>query len=95
MLVFAAWWSFLALLAAVGTCGEDSDLSAAEYVRLCGGSDSGNGRIYDVQLAIAVAAAIAGVGLGAAAVLRRTWWPVLLLCAVLAIGGAGSFLNAV
>jgi hypothetical protein len=90
MLVFAAWWLFIGLLAAIGTCGEDSGFSEDDYVRLCGDDGARNGRIFDVHMAVGVAAAIAGVGLGAAAVVWRRWWPVLLLCAVLVIGSAGS-----
>jgi hypothetical protein len=69
----------------LGTCGEDSDISAGDYERLCAG-----GRISRNLVIVALAAVLVTVGLGAATIRRRAARPVLMLTALLTLAGAAS-----
>jgi len=82
---FVIVWALASLVFGLGTCGEDSDISLEQYARLCEG-----GRITRNLLVVAVAAMAATLGLGAAAITRRTARPVLLLTALLTVAGAAS-----
>jgi hypothetical protein len=81
-----AVWALSWLLFGLGTCGEDSEISAADYARLC----EPGGRIFRNLLIIAVAAVVATLGLGAAAVRRRAARPVFILAGALTLAGAAS-----
>jgi hypothetical protein len=82
---FLAVWALAGLVFGLGTCGEDSDISAADYERLCA-----SGRISRNLVIVALAAAIVTAGLGAAAIRRRAPRPVLVLTALLTLAGAAS-----
>jgi hypothetical protein len=86
LLGFAAVWALSWLLFGFGTCGEDSEISAADYARLCEG-----GRIARNLMLIGVAALAAATALGAAAIHRRAARPVLTLTALLSVAGVASF----
>ena len=60
---FAAVWALAWLLFRLGTCGEDSDISADAYERLC----EPGGRIFRNLTVIGGAAVLVTAGLGAAA----------------------------
>jgi hypothetical protein len=90
-LLFAGWWSLVALVASLGTCGEDSDLDEDRYVQLCGTPGGDHGRIYEQLLGIAGGAVLAILVLGGLAIAYRRWWPALLLWAVLLGAGIGAF----
>ena len=81
---FAAVWGLAYLGFGLGTCGEDSEIIAEAYARLC---DPG-GRIVDNLLIIGGAAVAVTVGLGAAAIRRRAARPVLLLAGLLTVADA-------
>ena len=83
---FVAVWALAALLFGLGTCGEDSDITARDYARLC----EPGGRIARNLTIIAIAGVTVTVGLGAAAIHRRTARPVLVLMALLTVAGAAS-----
>ena len=83
---FGAVWALSWLLFGLGTCGEDSDTSAEDYARLC----EPGGRIARNLMIVAVAAVVATLGLGAAAVRRHAARPVLVLAAALTLAGAAS-----
>jgi hypothetical protein len=82
---FLVVWALAGLVFGLGTCGEDSDISLADYERLCA-----SGRISNNLAVIAVAAVLVTVGLGAAAIRRRTRRPVVLLTAMLTLAGVAS-----
>ena len=83
---FAAVWVLAGLVLGFGTCGEDSDITAAEYERLC----ENDGVIVRNLLIIATAALIVTIGLGAVAIRRRAARPVLVLTGLLTLAGAAS-----
>jgi hypothetical protein len=83
---FGAVWALSWLLFGLGTCGEDSEISAVDYARLC----EPGGRIARNLAIIAGAALAATLGLAAAAVRRRAARPVLMLAAALTLAGAAS-----
>jgi len=85
-LVFGVWWLFLALVHGLGTCGEDSDLDAVEYVRLCGSPEDGGGLVWQRLTAIGIAAMVVTLGAVALVWLRRAGWP-LVSAAVVGLFG--------
>lgn len=85
---FAAVWALAWLVFGLGSCGEDSDMTAGEYARLCEG-----GRIERNLVIVGGAAAVLAAGLGAAAIRRRAARPVLVLAGLLTVAAVAS-LNA-
>jgi hypothetical protein len=84
---FAAWYRFLTLLIALGTCGADSDMTSADYDRACG--HGGNGGALGEWLSwIAIVALGGTAALAVLAVRRRSW-------AYVAAAGAWLFALAV
>lgn len=83
---FAAVWALAWLVFGLGTCGEDTDITAAEYARLCE-----SGRIERNLVVLGAAAVALAAGLGAAAIRRRAARPVLLLTALLTVAALASF----
>jgi hypothetical protein len=84
---FAAVWALAWLVFGLGTCGEDSDISAEDYAQLC----EPGGRIVRNLAIVGVAALAATLGLGAAAIRRRAARPVIVLAGLLTVGAVASF----
>ena len=88
-LVFGVWWLFLSLVHGLGTCGEDSELDAVEYRRLCGSpADGSGGLVWQRLTAIGIAATVVTLGTVALIWLRRAGWP-LVSAAVVGLLGLG------
>jgi hypothetical protein len=84
---FAAVWALAWLVHGLGTCGEDSEISASDYDRLC---ESGGSIVRNLEL-VGGAAVLATLALGIVAVRQRTAWPVLTLAALLTAAAVAGF----
>ena len=96
-LVFLAWWLFLSLAHGLGTCGEDSDITAEEYRRLCGTpADSGRGLVWQRLTAIGIAGAVVTLGTAALVWRRRARWPFVsaALVGLVGLGVLGVYVDA-
>jgi hypothetical protein len=85
-LIMAGWVVLLALGYGLGTCGEDSELTAAEYERLCGGASGGGGVIAQRLVALTAVAAVVVLAAGVVIWLRRARWAAVGAAAALLLG---------
>ena len=96
-LVFGAWWLLLSVGHSLGTCGEDSDITAEQYRRLCGApEDNGAGLLSQRLTAIGLAATVVTLGTAVLVWRRRARWPFVgaALVALCGLGVLGVHVDA-